>query len=285
MNVNSVSKNITARRLCGGVGTLFLFLSLAAFQNCGQISYVPAKNTSNSTNTVATPAPGAQAPATQPLAALPKTPVSTATSSALHQVRYFPGTLNLTTDQSVTLANSTLSFHGDGDLLMFDQNINPVWDANASLGAGACSGQTCTATFQTDGNFVFYKNGTPYLATSTTARGASLLLSDSAPYLQIFDVSGNVLWSSDQAVPPLPGSSPPAAPPAAAAPPTAPVMPTVWQTCVVENSVCNFNGTQIVRYGANGTFVYLTATSSVACNNSVFGDPLPGVVKECDIAQ
>lgn len=270
----------TVRRLCGGAGIFAVFLSIAAFQNCQQISYVPPKKTSDSTSSSSAPATGgAPVPSIQlPTGLAPGSlsPAGSQVSSAPHQIRYLPGTFNLTTDQSVALANATLSFHGDGNLLMFDPNINPVWDAKASLGTGACSGGVCTATFQADGNFVLYKNGTPYLATSTNPRGASLLLSDTAPYVQILDAAGAVLWSSDQAVPPLPAPSPG---------PASTQLPTAWLSCANEATTCSFSGTHVVRYGANGTYFYLTETSSVFCDNSVFGDPTPGVYKQCDVAQ
>ncbi|RJF92085.1 polysaccharide deacetylase family protein [Noviherbaspirillum saxi] len=39
-----------------------------------------------------------------------------------------------------------------------------------------------------------------------------------------------------------------------------------------------------MRYGLNGTYAILTATASIGCNNSVFGDPLPGANKICEYA-
>ena len=38
-----------------------------------------------------------------------------------------------------------------------------------------------------------------------------------------------------------------------------------------------------MRYGANGTFTYKTLSNGTACTNSVFGDPIFGVAKHCDI--
>ena len=39
-----------------------------------------------------------------------------------------------------------------------------------------------------------------------------------------------------------------------------------------------------VRYGANGSYFYKTLSDGTACTNSVFGDPIFGVVKQCAIA-
>jgi len=56
-----------------------------------------------------------------------------------------------------------------------------------------------------------------------------------------------------------------------------------WVFCANENQLCSFTGTKNVRYGANGVYVSKTLTDGTMCSNSVFGDPLIGVVKECYI--
>jgi hypothetical protein len=59
---------------------------------------------------------------------------------------------------------------------------------------------------------------------------------------------------------------------------------TNWTFCASENGYCSFSGTQQVRYGANGSYVYKTLTGGTACTNAVFGDPAYGVAKGCDYA-
>ena len=62
--------------------------------------------------------------------------------------------------------------------------------------------------------------------------------------------------------------------------------PVTWNRCAAEGEICAFTGTRRVRYGANGTWVVreLTAQNGgVACNNAVFGDPLPGQWKWCEL--
>ncbi|OGN34126.1 MAG: hypothetical protein A3I39_00340 [Candidatus Yanofskybacteria bacterium RIFCSPLOWO2_02_FULL_47_9b] len=54
-----------------------------------------------------------------------------------------------------------------------------------------------------------------------------------------------------------------------------------WAYCASENSYCNFSGTQTVRYGANGVYYYRTLSNGTYCNNSIFGDPAFGQVKQC----
>ena len=55
-----------------------------------------------------------------------------------------------------------------------------------------------------------------------------------------------------------------------------------WTRCASEGGVCNFSNTRQVRYGANNSYAVSTATSTLSCSNSVFGDPMYGVVKTCD---
>jgi hypothetical protein len=56
-----------------------------------------------------------------------------------------------------------------------------------------------------------------------------------------------------------------------------------WTFCAAENQFCTFSGTKQVRYGANNTFLVQTLTGGTQCSNAVFGDPIPGTVKHCDI--
>ena len=57
-----------------------------------------------------------------------------------------------------------------------------------------------------------------------------------------------------------------------------------WTTCASENQFCTFSGTALVRYGALDTWVTGTFTDGVWCTNAVFGDPLVGTVKSCQIS-
>ena len=54
-----------------------------------------------------------------------------------------------------------------------------------------------------------------------------------------------------------------------------------WTACATEGGACSFSGTHQVRYGSGSKFVFKTLTGPVACSNSVFGDPTPGVAKAC----
>lgn len=56
-----------------------------------------------------------------------------------------------------------------------------------------------------------------------------------------------------------------------------------WNQCANEGQYCSFSGTQNVRYGANGVYVYRVVTNGTPCSNAVFGDPIFGVAKQCSI--
>lgn len=78
------------------------------------------------------------------------------------------------------------------------------------------------------------------------------------------------------------GIIPPPVPPTPPPPP-----PSAWTFCSLEFTQCNFTGTKEVRYGAappTGTGVYFSVvmTNGVFCDNSVFGDPSPGIIKQCE---
>jgi hypothetical protein len=56
-----------------------------------------------------------------------------------------------------------------------------------------------------------------------------------------------------------------------------------WQTCASENGFCDFGGVRRVRYGVRGRFHEGTYRNGTSCSNSVFGDPVPGLPKVCQV--
>jgi hypothetical protein len=56
-----------------------------------------------------------------------------------------------------------------------------------------------------------------------------------------------------------------------------------WRRCAQEGARCAFSGTKEVRYGANGTYVTKNVTDGTECSNGVFGDPVLGTAKHCDV--
>ncbi|MBL8917072.1 MAG: DUF1592 domain-containing protein [Archangium sp.] len=59
---------------------------------------------------------------------------------------------------------------------------------------------------------------------------------------------------------------------------------TSWVQCAVEHERCDFQGTREVRYGTETDFVTRTLTGGTACDNTVFGDPAPTLLKYCWVA-
>jgi hypothetical protein len=55
-----------------------------------------------------------------------------------------------------------------------------------------------------------------------------------------------------------------------------------WVYCAAEGGTCAVPSTRLVRYGANGAYFYRTISGSIACDNSMWGDPVAGVAKKCD---
>ncbi len=54
-----------------------------------------------------------------------------------------------------------------------------------------------------------------------------------------------------------------------------------WVPCGAEGDVCSVPDTRVVRYGANGSYLYKTVTGAIGCGNSDWADPLFGVAKAC----
>lgn len=56
-----------------------------------------------------------------------------------------------------------------------------------------------------------------------------------------------------------------------------------WIYCAHQNATCTLPGTRVVRFGANGSYLYKVMTGSFSCTAVPFGDdPAVGVVKHCD---
>ncbi|WP_432834851.1 family 78 glycoside hydrolase catalytic domain [Dactylosporangium sp. CA-092794] len=62
---------------------------------------------------------------------------------------------------------------------------------------------------------------------------------------------------------------------------SAPPDVTTWTPCAAETRTCAFTGTHEVAYGASGRYTYARLTNGTPCDNTIFGDPIPGTVKAC----
>ena len=130
---------------------------------------------------------------------------------------------------------------------------------------------SATGTITADPKFVnFQANGTGNYRLQSTSPAIDKGLADSAPADDIDNVARPQGFGYDIGAYEFGASTPP---------PT-----TTWTTCANEWGTCNFTGTRQVRYGAGGNFATLTASTSIPCRNSVFGDPAPGLAKTCQYA-
>ena len=81
----------------------------------------------------------------------------------------------------------------DGNLVLY-QGGGAIW--NTGTYGQDCSANQCVAIFQSDGKLVVY-NGSAVLWSSGTYGNsqAGLYCSATAPHLQIYSVTGSVLWT------------------------------------------------------------------------------------------
>ena len=119
-----------------------------------------------------------------------------------------------------------------------------------------------------------YRNGSK-VAYATTTSAAQTGLSCGTPYtfgVVARDAAGNSSAAAQRSVSTAACSTPP--------PPTS-----GWTVCATEGQQCTFTGSMDVRYGANGTYSSpRTFSAPVSCSNTVFGDPVPGVAKRCELS-
>jgi hypothetical protein len=55
-----------------------------------------------------------------------------------------------------------------------------------------------------------------------------------------------------------------------------------WQHCATEGGFCRAPAGAVVHYGREGAFAHRRSPpGGLPCSNDVFGDPIPGVHKEC----
>ncbi len=60
--------------------------------------------------------------------------------------------------------------------------------------------------------------------------------------------------------------------------------PAGWRLCAFEGGDCLVDRPSLVRYGAAGRYVTREASRPLRCTNEVFGDPQPGIAKQCEVA-
>lgn len=58
-----------------------------------------------------------------------------------------------------------------------------------------------------------------------------------------------------------------------------------WRTCSREEGFCAFRGRKRVRYGRSERWFQGVFVNGVPCTNEVFGDPVQGKVKSCQVLE
>lgn len=95
-----------------------------------------------------------------------------------------------------------MQYQGDGNTVVLDYsgaNGGVVkWASGHTIpNGGSCSSpNTCDLVFQGDGNLVSYYNGSPLWASGTNPQGQSMVCLNHAPWIQILNTSGSVIWTT-----------------------------------------------------------------------------------------
>lgn len=95
----------------------------------------------------------------------------------------------------MTEKNVIAQYQGDNNLVVL-QAGSPVWASGHTL-SGGCNGG-CQLKFGSDGNLGSYFNGAVQWSTNTSGRGQTMVVINQAPWIQIKDASGNVIWDTTQ---------------------------------------------------------------------------------------
>lgn len=57
-----------------------------------------------------------------------------------------------------------------------------------------------------------------------------------------------------------------------------------WTPCATEGQLCQISGgAKVLRYGAQGQYVYRTTSTALYCAHWELGDPLQGIAKTCHV--
>ncbi|GCE10590.1 carbohydrate-binding protein [Tengunoibacter tsumagoiensis] len=164
------------------------------------------------------------------------------------------------------------------------QRTPPYWvklvrAGNTFTGYNSPDGQNWTQ----QGSDTITMPSTIYLGLAVDAHDNTILTTGTIDNVTL---TGSISGSNPTPTPtPTPNPTPTPTPiPTQTPTPTPTPPPASWMQCASEGGTCTFSGTQVVRYGANGHYNYQTATGSIGCNNTVFGDPIVGTFKSCSVA-
>ncbi|RFU81102.1 hypothetical protein TARUN_1111 [Trichoderma arundinaceum] len=114
-----------------------------------------------------------------------------------NSVSFNPGQLTIVSDSGpfADLHNVIAQYQGDNNLVVL-QAGSPVWASGHTLDQGCGNPSGCQLKFGSDGNLGTYFNGALQWSTNTSGRGKSMVVLNQAPWIQIKDNSGNVIWDT-----------------------------------------------------------------------------------------
>jgi hypothetical protein len=117
-------------------------------------------------------------------------------------VSYNKGALYIASDSPpfADLHGVIMQYQGDSNVVVLNttnpSGETPVWASGHTVSSSCGSPSVCDLTFQGDGNLVTYYNGTPQWSTGTAGVGSTMKCLNAAPWIQILDASGNVVWDT-----------------------------------------------------------------------------------------
>jgi hypothetical protein len=116
-----------------------------------------------------------------------------------NSVSYTTGALDIVSDSSpfASLHGITMQYQGDNNVVVLNTTGNtPVWASGHTVSSGCGSPSLCDMIFQGDGNLVTYYNNTPQWNTGTQGVGSTMVCLNTAPWIQISDAAGKVVWDT-----------------------------------------------------------------------------------------
>ncbi|KAJ4165223.1 hypothetical protein LMH87_006864 [Akanthomyces muscarius] len=86
-------------------------------------------------------------------------------------------------------------YQGDSNVVVL-QGGKPVWASGHTLSQGCGKPSGCRLRFGADGNLGTYYNNALQWSSNTGGRGSTMVVMNKAPWIQIKDGSGNVIWDT-----------------------------------------------------------------------------------------
>ncbi len=109
------------------------------------------------------------------------------------------GSFILLAGQSAPLTDGTLTFQSDGNLVFYDLQNKALWSSQTKI--AGCTAPLCRLEFLADGNLAIKNSNLVVWQTNThltQAKGETLQLRATSPYIKIHHATGSIVWSSSK---------------------------------------------------------------------------------------